>query len=382
MAKHIQIALVGGQPTPVYQGIIHMEPDQVILICSKSTKKIAFDIRSQLPSYSDDQIFIFEMSDTDLSKMYETAENIVGILPKRKKVSLNITSGMKLWSVIFNTTFRRFRRSCHTFFIGQNGTFFDLKEKITKGHVKFDMDTQFKILGHTLDDYTSLSCYTENDEKVLKELLDWELQPDNYKKFQNLTLKFTDNYKYLYGNTDYTVSYKILLEDNSLDWNVEKNELTICISGKNHVFQSEHVKSIVLNTGWFEYYTALALAQIYPKDQIRLNSIFKNVKNIPKNEIDIIVNTGAKLIFVECKTQVFNTTDVDKFNSAVKNYGGLGSKALFITNATIKPVAKEKCNDYNIKTFNFDGLNIEFEKEIIDNLESVISELNNTWNVK
>lgn len=47
-----------------------------------------------------------------------------------------------------------------------------------------------------------------------------------------------------------------------------------------------------------------------------------------KNEIDIIMNTGNKLLFVECKTRIMHLTDLDKFNNVVKTYGGTGSKAL------------------------------------------------------
>lgn len=379
---HLQIALVGGQPTPVYQGIMHMQPNQIMLICSKNTRKVANDIRSQLPSYSDKDIFIYEMSDTDLGKMYETAETIARSIPKGITLSLNITSGMKLWSIIFNNIFRRRRRSCHTFCIGQNGSFFDLKETKTKGKVEFDMDTQFKILGHSLNEYTSFSDYTQGDDDLLDNLLNWELLPKNYTKFNKLTTLFLDKYKFLYQNTLLRHSFRVDNNRDYLSWDAERQEFECYISGQLHVYKSEHVDSIILNTGWFEYYTARNLASIFPKENIRLNCVFHNLKKLPKNEIDIIVNTGSKLIFVECKTQVFNTTDVDKFNSAVKNYGGLGSKALFITNAVMKPEAKEKCNDHNIATFFFGALNSPLGEKKADELSKALDQLNNTWNVK
>ena len=37
MAKKVHITLVGGQPTPVFQGILYSNPDKVIYICSKQT---------------------------------------------------------------------------------------------------------------------------------------------------------------------------------------------------------------------------------------------------------------------------------------------------------------------------------------------------------
>lgn len=384
MVKHIhlQIALVGGQPTPIYQGIMHMQPNQVMLVCSKNTRKVADDIRSQLPSYSDKDIFIYEMSDTDLERMYETAEMIASGIPKGITLSLNISGGMKLWSIIFNNIFRRKRRSCHTFCIGQNGSFFDLKEKQTKGKVHFDMDAQFKILGHSLDEYIPLTEYTLADDDLLDELLYWELIPKNYTKFNRLTSQFLDQYKYLYQNTLLKHSFSVNNSHDYLSWNADKQEFECYVSGMLHTFSSEHAPQIILNTGWFEYYTARTLSLIYPKKDIRLNCVFRNVKNLPKNEIDIIINTNSKLIFVECKTQVYNATDVDKFNSAVKNYGGLGSKALFVTNAVMKPEAKEKCEDHNIATFSFGALKPTLDNKKKDEFAKALDRLNNTWNVK
>ena len=85
--------------------------------------------------------------------------------------------------------------------------------------------------------------------------------------------------------------------------------------------------------------------------ELRLNCIFPDKNNSPKNEIDIIADIGSKLLFVECKTQVKNDTDVDKFKSAVSNYGGIGSKALLVTDVPIKSKTSEKCIDNNIMTF-------------------------------
>jgi hypothetical protein len=71
------------------------------------------------------------------------------------------------------------------------------------------------------------------------------------------------------------------------------------------------------------------------------------------NEVDIIVNTGKKLLFVECKTQVFNSIDIDKFATVIRNYGGLGSKGLLVTDAKLRSNVKEKCNKSGILTFSF-----------------------------
>ena len=76
-----------------------------------------------------------------------------------------------------------------------------------------------------------------------------------------------------------------------------------------------------------------------------MNCRFPFNPNMDKNEVDILVNTGTKVLFVECKTQIKNTIDIDKFRSVIKKYGGMGSKGLFITDAVMTDFAVQKCND-------------------------------------
>lgn len=380
---HLQIALVGGSPTPVYQGIIHLRPNQVMLICSEQSKDVADNIRTQLPMYEDKDVWIYEMSDNDLSAMYTTAEQIEQSIPKGISVSMNITGGMKLWSVIFNNVFRRKRRSCHTFFIGQNGTFFDLKDKQTKGKVNFDMDAQFKILGHSLDEYTPLTDYTSEDFDVLNRIQSWGFSEKYHYPFYKLTLDFVEQYRDTFGDTSFDNNFKVIDRySNTISWKADTHTFDIVLMHNTQHFSSPHATSIVLNTGWFELFTARMIAKSYGSKNIRLNCIFRNLRSLPKNEIDIIVNTGQKLIFVECKTQVANSTDVDKFNSAVRNYGGLGSRPLFVTYMEMKLDAKEKCDDHGITTFHFNDPSLPAQVDRVEALTKVIEGLNKTWNYK
>ena len=68
-------------------------------------------------------------------------------------------------------------------------------------------------------------------------------------------------------------------------------------------------------------------------------------EKFPKNEIDIIVDTGDKALFIECKTNIYNATDIDKFYTAVRNYGGSGSKALFVCLNKFTDNARNKISD-------------------------------------
>lgn len=76
-------------------------------------------------------------------------------------------------------------------------------------------------------------------------------------------------------------------------------------------------------------------------------------------------------------------TDIDKFRSTIRNFGGTSSTGIFVTNdkPTYKNLeryqhAMEKCKDNNILTYNFalwrDNLvNLPTLSQIIDNQEKI-----------
>ena len=49
--------------------------------------------------------------------------------------------------------------------------------------------------------------------------------------------------------------------------------------------------------------------------------------------------------------EIKEITAIDKFASVVKNYGGDGSKAMFITRFEMNKTQKEKCRDNHIADF-------------------------------
>ncbi|MDR0891133.1 MAG: DUF1887 family protein [Mediterranea sp.] len=100
---------------------------------------------------------------------------------------------------------------------------------------------------------------------------------------------------------------------------------------------------------WFERYIAKLLYQWKWSKEVRLNVKFPYSEQAKvKNEIDVIVNSGNRLLFVECKSGGFSPIDVDKFRTVVKNYGGMACKALFITYKPMTQEVLEKCADSGI----------------------------------
>jgi hypothetical protein len=82
-----------------------------------------------------------------------------------------------------------------------------------------------------------------------------------------------------------------------------------------------------------------------------MNCHFPFKEGVDKNEVDIIIDTGTKILFVECKTQIHDTTAIEKFRSVIKGYGGTASKGLFVTDAKMTEIALAKCKEHGILTF-------------------------------
>ena len=78
-----------------------------------------------------------------------------------------------------------------------------------------------------------------------------------------------------------------------------------------------------------------------------------------KNKIHIalvgaqLVDTGTKLFFFECKTNVYEIRDIDRFRNVVKNYGGLSAKPVLVTYSKPNENILEKCRDNKIPVFGF-----------------------------
>lgn len=335
--SNIHITLVGGQTTPVYQGIMSTNPDKVILIHSEQTENEAKRIKNEVRFDCE----LYKFDPVDLNIITEDLNKLKNSFSPEDNITVNVSSGTKNWSLLF---FSHYRDIARIFLIDQNNRIWDLTTN-ESSEISFDMDAQFRLLGNELNNYHKLEDFTEADKNMIKEIR--ELRKFNFSDFFEIT-------DYLSRFQNQTIAKG--KDGSELQWNRQEKIFAVRMKNKQgkelqKVLKSEHVRDLVLNTGWFEYETALMLSKWDKAKQFRMNCIFPAKSGSPKNEIDIIINTGTKLLFVECKTQIKNETDIDKFASAVRNYGGLGSKALFVTDAPMNEKAQEKCNEHDIMTF-------------------------------
>ena len=94
-------------------------------------------------------------------------------------------------------------------------------------------------------------------------------------------------------------------------------------------------KSLLLKGMWWEILVADAISSISDNYTVWQNVKFKQVKdpegNAVKNEIDILVNIGNKLLLVECKSGKFDSANLHKCRTVKSTYGGEKSKMILVS---------------------------------------------------
>lgn len=345
MYKKVQISLVGGQVIPVYQLAKHNSPDFLVLVYSKETKEKAERI-SELREKGETAIIYCDP--TDFKSISKTMSDI---LLKYKSLSeklyIDVTGGTKPWTAYLAYYSLQEEGDVKIEYIDQNGKIWDFKTKESVQSESLDLETQLFLGKHKLSASTDFREYTEEDIEVAYELYNrWPRQRNILKRI------FEGLYRQIKEDRFEVVGSKI--DDTDIEYNILTQELSgeICI-GRNYdeiSLYSPNIERIAFNTGWFELIVGKIFMDWKLSKEVLHSCVFTYKDTEAKNEIDLIVSTQDKPIYVECKTGINNNTDIDKFNSAVKLYGGNGSKAVFVTLWPMNEKQKQKCKEYKIVT--------------------------------
>lgn len=375
----VHITLVGGQPAPIYNGIIATAPDKVVFVYSKSSLSVVKKIENEINISIDWQPPLDETDPSEISKrallLYEQYKN--------DEVTLNISSGLKSWSHLFGRVFDN-APNASVVYMDQNNVLWNYKTMTSERNFSFDMKTLFRLYGNDLKAYKSIDDYTAEDKKAICEIE--ELRGYNNYDFNLLTVLLKDDEKKIFNN-QMSGHFDLSLRGSKseIDWKKPSNGDNGCVKIKlykkleSHCIKrtllSPHIVSLVFNSGWFEYKVANIVSKWAQAKEVYMNCVFPSKFGAPKNEVDIILNTGNRIIFFECKVKIKKPTDIDKFRSVVRNYGGMGSKGIFVVMEKISGPMKEKFWDNNIIPFSMIE-HTDPENDLIKLLNKVESNIN------
>ena len=349
--RKVNISLVGGQPMPVYMGIKATQPDLLILVHSKNTGEDAKIIKenSKLPAS------LYELPPVDYPSILLKAEILLNQL-EGDEVFINVSSGTKPWSIAFSLLAEG-RENVTVFYIDQTTHFHDLTHKtVSVVEPPKSIDTVLRYHNQHGFHHRALSSYSESDWQEHWKIR--KLRQANRKDFRNLTSLIKEDFKNRLQEASCRNDSLPLNSGSWLSYDKDTHEVEMEIIGKykskHDVISSPMALEMTFFSGWFELEVAKMFEGWHYANDIWMNVFFPSSNNKAKNEIDIIVDLGNRLLFVECKTYISNITDIDKFRTAVNNFGGTGSMALFVSESKLTPEAQEKCEESNVLTFSLE----------------------------
>ena len=354
---HIHITLVGKQIMPIVEGIKYAKPDKAILIYSDD--KSSIENVGKITSFFNKSNISFEKRKFDAVNVNDINKKIEIIRDTYSNdyISINISSGTKTWAYCF-TTMMGMRRNVEIFYIDQSSTIWNLTQN-KQEQLPFDINEQLMLYFGAIPDHADFNQIDENVAKDANKCN--QLYQFNPAMFAALAAKARKDAHLTRWEQN----------QNYLEWNKENKFLTCSLTKREKLISltldSDKARKMLINTAWFEYKVAKLLSQWDKIQSIWWDCDFKS-KNISLNEIDLIVNLGKILLFVECKTKIDSPTDLDKFASATRNFSGSSTISLFVSNNPLNELIKLKCEYNKIISYSLQEHNDDI-KPLIEILE-------------
>lgn len=379
----VHIALVGGQPAPVFYGIQATKPDIVVFIFSRDSEHSVAPIQSRLQSTGLD--CQFEMSEPlDPADPYPIIQRATVLMSRftDDHIIINIAGGTKSWAFLFVKVFDS-HPDTTIVYVDQLNRLWNYRDMSSTQIEPLALEEHLELYGNPLLEFTRFSDYSSADDRsaVVVE----HARMYNNKEFNKLTAVLK---KELNHSISYEKSGRWSLPSGSfVEWEKARSgaqawaRIVLYKNGRPKEFfaESKHSIQLMFNSGWFEYKVAKLLSLWPEAKEILLNCHFKTRKNADKNEADIIIQTNSRLLFVECKTQLTHPTDVDKFRSVIRTYGGSASLGIFITESPMNEVGREKCEEHHLLppfALSLDYAGIPAEKALFLLLDNAIEQIN------
>ncbi|MBO3097848.1 Card1-like endonuclease domain-containing protein [Gelidibacter pelagius] len=361
--KH-QITLLGGQILPVYIGIVDRKPNVVHILYTKETVRLKNRLVNQIFGY---KVFDYQIEPYDYQSIEDAVTKI--ICDNEDAIfELNLTSGTKLMALASQKVFQTLE--CFSFYIDQNQNLIDLSNG-NKQKLDIEISTKTFLALSNHDEFSSVSLKTFSiDENKLANSI-FELRKINsglkglFHLFRKTNVK-ADLLEYSYKDKKYGVNWK-------------GNKLSV-IAPKFNLESTGSNSFKILTTGlWWELIVGNAVSSWKSAREIHMSLIIKSNANVKldKNEIDILINTGQKMLFIECKSGVVLQSDINKMRAISKFYGGISSKSILVSFYKPKEEFIEKCQDFGIELFFLEESNkkhIEL-KTIANKLDQMFSKI-------
>ena len=339
--KH-QITLVGGQLLPVFIGIKAFTPDRIHFIVSSESKNRVTFLKSYLNGYTFSE---YSCNAHDFHEVKSTCQKILDRMNSEDEVSFNLTGGTKVMVLAIQSLIHE--QGLNGFYINQDDTILKLPS-----YAKVKLNSQITIKeflelsGHTVSSYKLLNSFSKDDFDVANKI--FSFCTSSY-RFKAIVTHFSNQYKDV---VNMPASGSATVGKMLVTWG--KNNISVNDNGKI-IFNSssKNINNLFFNSAWWELLVAKE-ASTWKKVKelfVQCTLPFKNDGTYMKNEIDVLINIGHKLIFIECKSGKVKHDDINKMRVVKDVYGGIISKSILVCLEMPSATIMEKCKELNIEVF-------------------------------
>lgn len=396
MDKLVVISFVGGQPSPIVNMLSLINDAHHVFVVSEESKKQMDDLlpmlREAKVQISDD----YEVETVSSVKFNKIIKKFTDLKEKfaGRDLYINLTGGKKPWSLCAYQVFADDIRA-NLFYVDQDtNSIWNVK---TGAHLPLT-NNFCKEEPHA---YTPFSDYSKEDDDVFLKIekINKVNQFDFIEMTNDVRLSQVPPF-----NTKWSASTK---KNSTIGWDTEAGSFVVHIeplskkanNAADFELKSPLAPNLIFNTAWYEYKIARLVSAWDEASGITLNNkwfapgvrdkhdeLVRNnapLSQIEKcavaNEVDIKFSACGRLFFVEVKTNPYNSTDIDKFNSVVERVAGSAALKLFVVHKDIaKPDEKvaavlDKCRKYGITVFStYNKFNMkQLEEEFIALLQKI-----------
>jgi len=372
--SRVHVSLVGGQPSPVYVYIKNSleQFDKIVLVCSEQTEAAARTMRRVINASCDrpdDFVSLRRLDPLDVKQVRAAVDQMSDEF-KDDEVTVNVSGGTKLWSMLFYERFIGYSNA-QVVLVDQNNNVWDMASGQSHALPPLSLEDIMALEGIVINQKTELNEYTQEDLTCAKRIS--KMWRRNSQAFWDITRHINDNPERLtHKSGDCSITRNPDGEGYHAQF-VSRYSKQVNPYRQEYKLSSPHVERLLLNSGWFELLVADLLSRWQAAREVWVNCMINRQGDANTlNEYDVIVSNGVKYLFVECKTSIQSATDVDKFNNS-KTYSGLAAKRIFITFYKIKDQAKAKCDKANIPYFAYNDISrneLDFFKKLDEIMKS------------
>lgn len=341
MSKNIQIALVSKETLPVFYIINEFRPDEVFLVGTEETTREMEQIERSAAKMGSVCHRLITKAD-DMAYTMKQCENVHERCGDNACYCYNLTCGTKLMA--FGALMCAQKHQAQVVYSDiSTYTNFATMQRMPMQH----MLTTEMIIALQGQKIKSRDVYRYDAErtKCASEVRKFVLR--NFQAYSVLIKYYNKNKQLPNPYNDRKVNYR----RSGGELVIEYDDIEVFSSDYHDAF------SMVFEGRWWETLVADAVSRWADgRYEVWTNVRFEpkaEAERYDKNEVDVLVNIGNRLLFVECKSGMFDQDNLYKLSSVSHTYGSYKSKSVIVSfrENVIRPDLEEKAREMHVKLF-------------------------------